>query len=76
MSERIPTRKMWDHIIDMKKEFILRKRKIHILSIEEKEEMCKFINKQLRKEYIRLLKLSQIIPVHFVRKKDGKKTIV
>ena len=76
MSERIPTRKMWDHIIDMKKEFILRKRKIHILSIEEKEEMCKFINKQLRKEYIRLLKLSQIIPVLFVRKKDGKKTIV
>ena len=58
------------------KEFIPRKRKIYLLSIEEKEEICKFINEQLRKEYIRLLKLSQIIPVLFVRKKDGKKTIV
>ena len=67
---------MWDHIIDVMKEFIQRKRKIYLLSIEEKEEICKFINEQLRKEYIRLLKLSQIIPVLFVRKKDGKKTIV
>jgi len=30
----------------------------------------------LRKEYIRLSKLSQIILMFFVRKKDGKKRIV
>jgi len=57
----------------MKKEFILRKGKIYPLSREEKEEVCKFISEQLRKEYIRSSKLSQIALVFFVGKKDEKK---
>jgi len=60
----------------MKKGFGLRKRKIYSLLREEKREMCEFIKKQLRKGYIRLLKSSQMAPVFFVRKKDGKKRIV
>ena len=36
-----------------------RKRKVYLLSKEEREEMCKFIDKQLRKGYIKLSKLSQ-----------------
>ena len=56
-SERMPTRKMWDYIIDMKKEFVLRKGKVYPLSREEREEVCEFIDKQLRKEYIRSFKL-------------------
>ena len=32
--------------------------------------------KQLRKGYIRPLKLPQIVPVFFVEKKDGKKRMV
>ena len=43
---------------------------------EERGEMHKFIKEQLRREYIRLSKLSQMIPVSFVGKKDGKKRIV
>jgi len=43
---------------------------------EEKREMCKFIEKQLRKGYIRYLKSSQTIPVFFVGKKNGKKRMV
>jgi len=35
----------------MKKEFVPRKRKVYLLSRGEKEEI-KFINEQLRKEYI------------------------
>ena len=38
--------------------------------------MCKFIVEQLRKEYIRLLKLPQTAPVFFVGKKDEKKRMV
>ena len=38
--------------------------------------MCEFISEQLRKEYIRLSKLPQTVPVLFVRKKDSKKRIV
>ena len=53
-----------------------RKGKVYSLSREERGEMCKFIAEQLRKGYIRLSKLSQMAPVFFVRKKDGKKRIV
>jgi len=46
------------------------------LSREEREEVCKFITEQLRKGYIRLSKLLQIVPVFFVGKKNDKKRIV
>jgi len=60
----------------LKKRFILRKGKVYLLSREEREEVCKFIEEQLKKGYIRLLKSLQIVPVFFVEKKDGKKCIV
>ena len=60
----------------MKEEFVLRKGKVYSLSREEREEVCKFISEQLRKEYIRLSKSPQIAPVFFVEKKDRKKHIV
>ena len=53
---------------------MLKKGKIYMLSLRKKrEEMCKFIKEQLRKEYIRLSKLSQMTFVFFVEKKNGKK---
>ena len=55
-SERMPTRELWDHIINMKKGFVLRKEKIYLLSREERKKVCEFISEQLRKEYIRPLK--------------------
>ena len=51
-SERIPTRKVWDHAIDLKERFIQKKGKVYLLSREEREEVRKFIEEQLRKEYI------------------------
>jgi len=42
-SERIPTRKMWDHVIELKKRFVPRKEKIYPLSREEREKVRKFI---------------------------------
>ena len=70
------TRKLWDHTIDIKKEFVPRKGKVYLLSREEWEEMYDFIAEQLRKEYIRPLKSSQTALVFFVGKKDGKKWMV
>jgi len=49
---------------------------VYSLSREEREEVYKFISEQLRKEYIRPLKLPQMAPVFFIGKKDGKKYIV
>jgi len=72
----MPTRKPWDHVIETKERFVLRKEKVYLLFRKEMEEMHKFILEQLRKEYIELSKLPQIAPVFFVRNKDGKKNMV
>ena len=71
--ERMPTQKTWDYAIDMKEGFMPRKGKVYR---EERKEVQEFIQKQLRKGYIRLLKLPQTAPVFFVGKKDGKKRMV
>jgi len=63
-------------VIELKKEFVLRKRRICLLLREEKEEVHKLIDEQLRKGYIRLSKLSQTVLVFFVEKEDGKKRMV
>ena len=75
-SKQMPIRKLWDYTIDMKEEFMPRKRKMYPLSREKREEVHEFISEQLRKEYIRPLKLPQIVPVFFVGKKDRKKHMV
>jgi len=75
-SERMPMRKAWDHVIDLKKEFVPKKNKIYPLSRVEKEEVQEFVKDQSRKGYIRPLKSPQMLLVFFVLKKDGKKRIV
>ena len=75
-SERMPTRKVWDHAIDVKEGFIPRKGKVYPLSREEREEVREFVKEQLRKGYIRPSKSPQMALVFFVGKKDGKKRMV
>jgi len=75
-SERIPTRKIWDHAIDLKETFKPQKGKIYPLSKNKREKVQNFMEDQLRKEYIRLSKSPQTLPVFFVGKKDGSKRIV
>ena len=55
-SKRMPTRKTWDHAIDLREGFVLKKGKIYPLSRVEREEVQEFVKNQLRKEYIRPLK--------------------
>ena len=56
-----------NYIIEVKKEFVLRKRKVYPLSRKEREEVYKFIKEQLRKEYIRPSKSPQTAPVFYKR---------
>ena len=72
----MPTRKLWDHTINVKEVFVPKKGKVYLLSKEERKEIHKFISKQLRKWYIRPSNSSQIALVFFVGKKDSKKKIV
>ena len=68
--------KIWDHAIDMKEGFVLRKGKVYPLLREEREEVHEFIQEQLRKRYIRPSKSPQMAPVFFIGKKNSKKRMV
>ena len=56
-SERMLIKKMWNHTIEVKERFVPRKGRVYLL-LREKREVYEFINKQLRKEYIKPLKSS------------------
>ena len=43
----MPTRKVWDHAIDVKEGFVPRKGKVYPLLRDEKEEVSEFIKEQL-----------------------------
>jgi len=69
--ERIPTRKVWDHVIDVKKG-----EGVPIVKGGKRRGEREFVKEQLRKGYIWLSKSLQMAPVFFVGKKDGKKWMV
>ena len=48
----MPVQKAWDHAIELKEEFMPKKRKVYSLLREEKEEVQAFVEDQLRKGYI------------------------
>jgi len=75
-SERMPVRKVWDHAVDLREKFKASKAKVYPLSRNEREEVQKFVDKHLKKGYIRSSKSEQTSPVFFVGKKDGEKHMV
>jgi len=75
-SERMPVRKVWDHVIDLKEDFKVSKAKVYPLSRNERDKVQKFIEEHLKKGYIQSSKLQQISPVFFVEKKDRRKCMV
>ena len=68
--------KPWDHTIDLKDMFKLKKGHIIPLSPAEQEEVTAFLDDQLKKGYICPSKFPQMSPVFFIPKKDGKKWMV
>ena len=75
-SERMPVRKPWDYVVNLREDFIPRKGRIYLILREEKEEVREFVEEQLKKGYIQPSKSPQTLPVFFVGKKDGKKRMV
>ena len=72
----MPIREIWNHVVELKEVFILRKEKIYPLFREERGDVHEFIEEQLRKEYIGLSKLPQTALVFSKGKKDGKKHMI
>ena len=57
-SERMPVKKVWNHVIDLQDNFKANKARVYPLSKNEKEKMQKFVNEHLKKGYIRPSKSS------------------
>ena len=76
VTERMLTKKVWDHAIDLKEMFKPWKGRIYPLSKNKREEVQNFVEDQLRKGYIRLSKSLQMLPVFFVSKKDRSKQMI
>ena len=68
--------KPWDHEIDLKLDFMLKKGHIIPMSDKELKEISTFIKDQLAKGYIHPSKSPQTSPVFFISKKDDKKCMV
>jgi len=43
----MPVQKAWDHVIELKEGFILKKGKVYLLSRKEREEVQVFMENQL-----------------------------
>lgn len=72
-SERIPTRKPYDHAIKLLPDTQLPKpSKLYPLNPQERQSLNKWIDEELKKGYIRASKAPTAAPVFFVKKKDGK----
>ena len=56
--ERMPTRKVWDHAIDVKEGFVLRKRKVYPLSREEREDVVATTRRNSTRSMLTSAKLS------------------
>ena len=67
----MPVQKTWDHAIELKEGFMLKKEKVYSLLREERKEVQVFVKDQLRKGYIQPSKSPQTSPVHFVAKKNS-----
>ena len=52
-SKRMPVRKPWDHIINLREDLVPRKERTYLILKKEKEEIREFVEEQLRKGYIR-----------------------
>ena len=72
----MPLQKPWDHTIDLKDTFKLKKGQIISLSSAEQEEVTAFLDDQLKKGYICPSKSPQMSLVFFIPKKDEKKRMV
>ena len=72
----MPIQKPWDHAIDLKEGFELKKAKVYLLFLEKRKEVIVFVENQLAKGYIRPSKSLQTSSVFFVLKKDSKKCMV
>ena len=68
-AERFPSKRPWDHAIELKEDFKPKKGKIYPLNPLQQNTLDEWIKEQLAKGYIRPSKSPQASPFFFVEKK-------
>jgi hypothetical protein len=72
-SQCLPEHQLWDHTIDLEPDAVMRwKIKSYPMSLNEQEELDKFLKEHVAKGYLMPLKSPMASPVFFIKKKDGK----
>ena len=69
-AERFPKSRPWDHVIDLKSDFIPKDCKVYPLSPLEQNKLDEFLEENLSKGYIRPSKSPISSPFFFVSNKD------
>ncbi|ESK81723.1 reverse transcriptase-rnase h-integrase [Moniliophthora roreri MCA 2997] len=69
-AEQFPPSRTYDHVIDLKLDFVPRNCKLYLLSPAEQIEQDKFLEENLWKEYIRKSKSLMASPFFFIAKKE------
>ena len=70
-NKRIPTRKIWDHVIELKKEFVPKKRKVYLLLRRERERRSERVyNRTDEKEVYQTIKVTTDYTSIFHREKE------
>ena len=69
--DKLPSRRPWDHTIELIPGATLKDYKVYPLSVKEQKELDCFLDKHLKTGHIRLLKSPCAVPFFFVKKKDG-----
>ena len=75
-AEWFPSKRPWDHTIELKDDFKPKKGKIYLLNPWQQNTLDEWIKEQLSKGYIWPSKSPQALPFFFVEKKDAKKLSV
>jgi hypothetical protein len=72
-AQRFPTRKAWDHAIELKKDAPnTLPGKVYLLTQVEQKALTEFLKKHLEKGYIRPSKSPYAAPFFFIKKKSGE----
>jgi hypothetical protein len=69
-SERMPTRKPYDHAIELEGDATPVYSKVYPMSPREQQEFDEYLEENLKKGYIRPFKSNAAAPVFFIKKKD------
>lgn len=72
----LPTRKKWDHKIELKERFKTKKAWVISMTLKEKKEILAFIKKNLAKGFIQPSHSLQMLAVFLIPKNDSGKQVI